>query len=124
MAEIPKEEDMEYYGSDPEDEDGDVEDEAEVLDSDDEEETKVLRRPPTKKRSSFFLEEFTQESLTKAQVLRRLVFCSLMLNLTFVTWGVIQVCISCYSCEFAHLGILGGNTLNSFTPRCCHRKGC
>lgn len=90
MAEIPKEEDMEYYGSDPEDEDGDVEDEAEVLDSDDEEETKVLRRPPTKKRSSFFLEEFTQESLTKAQVLRRLVFCSLMLNLTFVTWGVIQ----------------------------------
>ncbi|KAL7574939.1 hypothetical protein ACA910_010763 [Epithemia clementina (nom. ined.)] len=89
MAEIPKEEDMEYYGSDGE-EDDDVEDDSEVLDSDDDEETKVLRRQPSRKRSSFFLEEFTQESLTKAQVLQRLVFCSLMLNLTFVTWGVIQ----------------------------------
>ena len=90
MAEIAKEEEMEYYGSDAED-DGDIEDESEVLDSDDEEETKALRRAPARKRTSFFLEEFNQESLSRVQVLRRLLFCSLMLNLTFITWGAIQV---------------------------------
>jgi adenosine 3'-phospho 5'-phosphosulfate transporter B2 len=34
--------------------------------------------------------EFTQESMSKAQVLKRLFLCSLMLNLTFVTWGILQ----------------------------------
>lgn len=40
-------------------------------------------------RSSNFL-EFNQESLSKAQVVKRLVFCSLMLNITFVMWGALQ----------------------------------
>jgi hypothetical protein len=35
--------------------------------------------------------EFQQESMPKSQVLKRLVFCSIMLNITFVTWGAIQV---------------------------------
>lgn len=34
--------------------------------------------------------EFTQESMSKAQVLKRLFLCSFMLNLTFVTWGILQ----------------------------------
>ena len=34
--------------------------------------------------------EFDQEHTSRAQVLRRLLFCSLMLNLTFVTWGALQ----------------------------------
>lgn len=36
--------------------------------------------------------EFRQESLSRKQVLRRLLFCSVMLNITFVLWGVLQVC--------------------------------
>mmetsp|Transcript_286 Transcript_286/g.467 ORF Transcript_286/g.467 Transcript_286/m.467 type:complete len:533 (+) Transcript_286:139-1737(+) len=34
--------------------------------------------------------EFDQEKMSKSEVLRRLVFCCLMLNLTFVTWGILQ----------------------------------
>lgn len=34
--------------------------------------------------------EFRQEHTSKATVLRRLVFCVIMLNVTFVTWGVLQ----------------------------------
>lgn len=34
--------------------------------------------------------EFDQETMSKAQVLKRLLFCSLMLNVTFVTWGLLQ----------------------------------
>ena len=85
MAERAKEEE-EYYGSDAEDEDdGDGEDEMEVLDSDDEEETKVLRRPAVRKRSSFFLDEFEEESLTKTQVLKRLLFCSVRTSYRLVS---------------------------------------
>ena len=95
------EEEEEYYGSDAEDDndDGDLENTDEVLDSDEEEHDereKMIRTKATshtttpKKRISFFLEEFQQESLTRAQVLQRLLLCSLMLNITFVTWGVLQ----------------------------------
>jgi len=89
----------EYYGSDVEEEDdqygdGDEEDEGEVLDSS-EEETEMIRNLASaqdgnvKRRSTNFL-EFQQGSLSRIQVLRRLVFCSLMLNITFVMWGALQ----------------------------------
>ena len=35
--------------------------------------------------------EFEQMSLSKAEVMKRLAICVIMLNLTFVTWGVLQV---------------------------------
>ena len=34
--------------------------------------------------------EFDQEQTSRAKVVQRLLFCSLMLNLTFVTWGALQ----------------------------------
>lgn len=82
----------EYYGSDAED----LSDADEVLDSDDdeaEENAFLPRRQSASRRPSNFL-EFQQESLSRAQVLKRLVFCSLMLNATFVMWGALQVCRS------------------------------
>jgi adenosine 3'-phospho 5'-phosphosulfate transporter B2 len=78
----------EYYGSDAED----FSDADEVLDSDDdeaEENAFLPRRQSASRRPSNFL-EFQQESLSRAQVLKRLVFCSLMLNATFVMWGALQ----------------------------------
>jgi hypothetical protein len=95
----------EYYGSDAEDEqgdDGDGDNDEEVLDSGDEveEEDRDLlnnrRRRPFSHRISSLL-EFQQESLSKAQVLKRLVFCSVMLNLVFVLWGALQVCTVLYA---------------------------
>mmetsp|Transcript_8028 Transcript_8028/g.10277 ORF Transcript_8028/g.10277 Transcript_8028/m.10277 type:complete len:470 (+) Transcript_8028:141-1550(+) len=44
---------------------------------------------PQKRRVSFDF-EFDQKQTPRMVVLKRLVFCSLMLNLTFVTWGVLQ----------------------------------
>jgi len=35
--------------------------------------------------------EFEQMTLSKAEVMKRLSICIVMLNLTFVTWGVLQV---------------------------------
>ena len=35
--------------------------------------------------------DFDPEQTSKAKVLQRLLFCSLMLNITFVTWGALQV---------------------------------
>jgi hypothetical protein len=35
--------------------------------------------------------EFEQLTMSKTQVLKRLVLCIVMLNLTFVTWGLLQV---------------------------------
>mmetsp|Transcript_6400 Transcript_6400/g.15169 ORF Transcript_6400/g.15169 Transcript_6400/m.15169 type:complete len:554 (-) Transcript_6400:98-1759(-) len=34
--------------------------------------------------------EFDQVQMSRAQVIKRLLFCSLMLNVTFVTWGALQ----------------------------------
>jgi hypothetical protein len=89
----------EYYGSDADDEevdDGDGDNDDEVLDSGDEveEEDRDLlnrRRRPLSSQIASLL-EFQQESLSKAQVLKRLVFCSVMLNVVFVLWGALQVC--------------------------------
>jgi hypothetical protein len=38
--------------------------------------------------------EFDQETTSKAKVLQRLLFCCLMLNVTFVTWGALQERVS------------------------------
>lgn len=46
-------------------------------------------RQPASRLSYDFMEP--NESLSKIQVLRRLIFCSLMLNVTFVMWGILQV---------------------------------
>lgn len=44
--------------------------------------------------------EFEQMSLSKSEVMKRLSICVIMLNLTFVTWGVLQVCMHSLSvCE-------------------------
>jgi hypothetical protein len=90
----------EYYGSDAEDEegdDGDGDNDDEVLDSGDEAEEDRDLLNNNRGRSQFSkqissLLEFQQESLSKTQVLKRLIFCSLMLNLVFVMWGALQVC--------------------------------
>lgn len=101
-----------------EDEDGDGDDEDEILDSGDEMDPLRTTKPaadggeepqsssshrlrrqqhhhhhhikqPQQHRSSTFL-EFSQASLTRMQVMKRLVFCSVMLNVTFVLWGALQ----------------------------------
>uniref|UniRef100_A0A7S3LD08 Uncharacterized protein n=1 Tax=Amphora coffeiformis TaxID=265554 RepID=A0A7S3LD08_9STRA len=91
--------DDEYYGSDhgfsDEEEESD-----EVLDSDDEAQvlmTESDRNNKTRDRGGPYRHhhrlnflEFQQEKLTKAQVLQRLVFCSLMLNAIFILWGALQ----------------------------------
>jgi hypothetical protein len=85
----------EWYGSDMEEED---DDEDEVLDSgendddDEEEEFDLLRNQQNPNHSKRYnILEFDQDRTSKAQVMRRLLFCSLMLNITFVSWGFLQV---------------------------------
>jgi len=112
MAEAQAEEE-EYYGSDVEDdEDGDLDNEEEVLDSDDDEVHDLLRRGPVfrkKKAPPNFL-EFAQETMSRTQVLKRLIFCSIMLNITFVAWGLLQVCetrrVSSVGCHFYNLTLV------------------
>lgn len=63
----------------------------EYLDSGEEDEDIVDEMFPTPSfttRPKVF--EFDQESLSKAEVMKRLSFCVLMLNITFVMWGVLQ----------------------------------
>lgn len=90
-----------FYASD-DDHENDLEEEQELLDSEGEEDPienegaevqsshrRERHTSSTHTTTSFW--DFHAESMTKAQVLRRLVFCSIMLNVTFVTWGVLQV---------------------------------
>ena len=74
-----------YYGSDVSDDDD--EENEEVLDSSSEENDREQQQQPSHNN----LMEFDQARLSKAQVLKRLAFCSLVLNVTFVAWGVLQV---------------------------------
>lgn len=85
MARSQDDEDASYYGSDAEDEGDDI------LDSDDDRlsQHKNAASPAAHPRANNFF-EFHQGSLSRLQVIRRLVFCSLMLNLTFVLWGALQ----------------------------------
>lgn len=69
------EEEVLYSDDDEDDEDENPEKEDELL-----LESSVARGPL----------EFDQEQATRSQVIQRLLFCSLMLNLTFVTWGALQ----------------------------------
>lgn len=63
---------------------------------DDEEEEELLASSSTsserrgfQSQASFL--EFQQERLSRTQVLQRLAFCSILLNVTFVVWGALQV---------------------------------
>jgi len=83
-----------YHRTRTENEEGDDDDEeSECLDSGDEEEEAadeaLLAKQSAMHKSSMSF-EFNQESMSKTEVLKRLVFCVLMLNATFVTWGVMQ----------------------------------
>lgn len=98
--------DDEYYDDNFEDDDDNHEhdelyDDEDVLDSDEDDETNGLRSRGGKSfgggagngrgaKGIKNLLEFEQSSLSKLQVIRRLIFCSLMLNVTFVIWGILQ----------------------------------
>jgi hypothetical protein len=71
-------------------EDDDESDLDEVLDSGDEGDDLMEPLTHPKGGPSNVL-EFEQESLSKRQVLQRLVLCCVMLNVTFVMWGALQV---------------------------------
>jgi hypothetical protein len=66
----------EDYSSDDEDRESD-----DILDSGDDEGVNPA--------SSFF--DFQQDKMTRKHVLQRLIFCIIMLNVTFVMWGALQV---------------------------------
>ena len=78
------EETDDYYGSDVSDDED--ENNEEVLDSESSDDDEQARR------KNFM--EFDQGSMSRPQVLKRLLFCSLVLNITFVAWGVLQVGVS------------------------------
>jgi len=86
-------EEQSQYGHDDDDEEdyGYDDDEGllveeEVLDSSSDDE----QGPASSSKTPNFL-EFEQESLSRKQVLQRLIFCCIMLNITFVFWGILQV---------------------------------
>lgn len=82
--------DDDYDESAPSDDD---DDDDEILDSDSDDYLvqNRSRASASAERDQLNFLEFQQESMPKSQVLKRLVFCSIMLNVTFVTWGAIQV---------------------------------
>jgi hypothetical protein len=53
-----------------------------------EEEDELLLLDETTRRAGVL--EFDQEQASRTKVVQRLLFCSLMLNITFVTWGALQ----------------------------------
>lgn len=100
----------EYYGSDMDDVDLEYDDDGDgdILDSGtesgvesgdatSEEELDIFKdQPPTltttrASKTSRLLFDFEQTSLSKMEVMKRLIFCSLMLNVVFVSWGLLQV---------------------------------
>jgi hypothetical protein len=67
------------------------EDQNEEEEEEDPEESDLLRNHPNHSKRCNVL-EFDQDRASKAQVMRRLLFCHLtMLNVTFVSWGFLQV---------------------------------
>lgn len=77
-----------YYGSDVSD-DEEV-DNDECLDSDSSNDGDAQEHQQQASIKNFM--EFDQGSMSRPQVLKRLLFCCLVLNITFVAWGVLQVC--------------------------------
>ena len=75
-----------YYGTDADDDDDDENDNDPAN-----EEDPLSRKDPLARPHSKFSLEFQQESLSRKQVLQRLIFCCIMLNVTFVLWGALQV---------------------------------
>ena len=85
-----EQEEEDFYATDSEDIDEDEEELNEFLDSDDDEHVgQFASRRLSSRDEPGFLD--VNDSLSKAQVLKRLLFCSLMLNITFVMWGALQV---------------------------------
>jgi len=68
--------------SEEDDDDDDLEDEHEDMDS--------PRKNKHQRTGSFSLEFENDETSNKYTVLKRLVFCAVVLNVTFVAWGVLQ----------------------------------
>jgi hypothetical protein len=96
-----QDDDIYFYDEDDDEnqEHDELYDDEDVLDSDDEEAEDRARsqggegtssRGGGGRRSAVHILDFQQSSLSKLQVIRRLTFCSLMLNVTFVCWGLLQ----------------------------------
>ncbi len=92
-------EDNNYYSSDEENKAGDSDDDEKANDGDGKEGRSLMKSysdSVNSKNSNARQNiedsplEFRQEHTSKASVLSRLVFCVIMLNVTFVTWGVLQ----------------------------------
>jgi hypothetical protein len=116
MAQQALDEEEKNAGSDPEISD---DDEDEVLDSDDDmDEDRAFMSTRNNIRNRLTFLEFSQESLSRAQVMKRLLFCSLMLNITFVSWGLLQVrnyTLSTFVVLF-HLKHITGTNVDSKIP--------
>lgn len=66
--------------------------------------------------SSSFLFDYNQESKTKNSIYTNLALCAIMLNVTFVSWGLLQVCIFfCVRCSLIFDEYLY-SSLNSHSP--------
>ena len=81
---VPESETSASYYSDTSDNEGDV------IDEEDEEAGEKSNKKKDSRPAGEFL-EFEQATSSKMEVIKRLLFCSLMLNVTFVTWGLLQV---------------------------------
>lgn len=84
--------DCNYYSSDEEEENGkdankEEKEMAPLMDFSSE-----ISKNASRRTSSVFSDvlAFDQKNSSKSEVLRRLAFCVIMLNVTFVTWGVLQ----------------------------------
>jgi hypothetical protein len=89
MVDAAASENESYYGSDVSDDED--EDNDEVLDSNDGSYEESDSEPMGRAAQIRNFMEFDQQTMSRSQVLKRLAFCSLMLNITFVMWGVLQV---------------------------------
>jgi hypothetical protein len=79
LGEESGDDDEALYSEDDDDDEG-------QFDADEEEDLLLL--PESAGRAGVL--EFDQEQASRTKVVQRLLFCSLMLNLTFVTWGALQ----------------------------------
>ena len=93
-----------YYEDEVLDSGADVEEDDKDYDEDDDDDIQELTGDRKKKRtsrSSMNFLEFDQERASQRKVVQRLLFCSLMLNVTFVAWGALQVSYSwCFELVF------------------------
>jgi len=76
-----------YYSSDEEEEVGEKNNDGAL---EFEEEVEKGGKESNSSRSLFYELEFEQKNTSKFEVMKRLAFCVFMLNITFVTWGLLQ----------------------------------